>query len=359
MASTYLQQILNKGAQNQVTGRAAFSPGFVSEAFQGDIAARYREEGATRAEAAREAQAGRAQNLAEEQFSTQKQIGAVQTGVSAVGAAGTLGMGYAAAKQQGLFGGPAYTGAAAGASAGWTAAQEASFQAALHSGTSAELAASEPAFQAALSGTAPGSQLPAAGAGAYAGAAGVGVAGGYVGGQLGQPVGEAIGMGGEAERGTVGGAIGGGIAGGALAGSAVMPGIGTVAGAIIGGVVGGITGLLTSKKGGTWICTEIDTHIGLSEDDQKALGKLRRHSLKMHKIPTKFYLKRGKELIDKMSILPGYKQLLVSAKRDMVDECVRLVGEGDLPSAYDVYQSYTTKLMKKYAPKLFKEYLEG
>jgi len=178
--------------------------------------------------------------------------------------------------------------------------------------------------------------------------AGVGAAA-FVGGRIGDPIaqniGERIGVGGEKERGFVG-KVGGATAAGAAVGSMVLPGPGTAAGAIIGAVVGTVD---WATSGGTWICTAIDTLLGLSPETKRALYDLRRYSVQHHKEEARKYFKNGFMLVQKINeMAPEMVRTYTYLKTHLVAKCVELVQQGDLEAAYQRYRTITEELCAQY-----------
>lgn len=175
---SYLEDILGQQQQSQITGRGKLKPGQVEAAFQGYIGAE--EEAAQRgeslalqgrqvatgekSEAATERYQGQQAALANDALQSQKQTGTMQSIVSGVSAAGTLGLGYSAASKAGLFGsttpattGGATTGGTATAGGAAVAGETATYTAATDA--AAELSATQAAYTA---GTATAAELSAA-----------------------------------------------------------------------------------------------------------------------------------------------------------------------------------------------------
>lgn len=114
--SSYLDELLRGQGQRKVTGQEAFTPGQIQAAYTADLAARYSDDTARTKAAFSEAATTRGLDLQESSLNLsadaqkkQQEAGQLQTGVSAVGAVGTLGLGYSAASKAGLFGAPAAT----------------------------------------------------------------------------------------------------------------------------------------------------------------------------------------------------------------------------------------------------------
>jgi hypothetical protein len=221
MASPYLQSLLDQMAEGKITGRPTLNASQVGGAVEGDLAAQYQsgaqrrsldiaqQQADTAAAAEKSNAAMTAANIGA--LKKEEQMAPYQTAISAVGAAGQLGLVYAVAKQAGLFGTTPPVGA-----------------------TGADYAL---AGSAAATGgvAATGAGIGGLGAGEIASAwalpAAEVVGAGYAGGKIGEAVGGKTG-------GWVG-AIGAGAAVGAEIGSTYGP-VGTVIGAIAGGAVGGV-----------------------------------------------------------------------------------------------------------------------
>ncbi len=104
----------------------------------------------------------------------------------------------------------------------------------------------------------------------------------------------------------------------------------------------------------TWLCTEVAKYVGVSAEDQTALKKLRRYSLKNHKPWLKEYLDKGKLLVEKINeSIPsaeGRTAFYGELKKNMVDPVVWLTSQGREDEAFFKYKAVTLELFDKYLP---------
>jgi len=114
--------------------------------------------------------------------------------------------------------------------------------------------------------------------------------------------------------------------------------------------VGAISGGLLD----TWLCTQVNRFIGLTDLDNKDLQTLRRFSIKNHRPWIRFYLDFGKFLVAAIkSAIPDKarrREFYSALKVNMVLPVLRLIRENRMEEAYILYKEYTTDLFKKYAP---------
>ena len=170
--------------------------------------------------------------------------------------------------------------------------------------------------------------------------AGASAIGGYLGSKIGPKIGEQVGFGGEREW-SAAGEIGGATAAGF--------GIGGPVGASIGFVIGGVSALTK----GTWLCTAINKYVGTSKEQKAAMKKLRRYSKNNHPAWLNAYFVDGPLLIEGIEKAEGDLQAFYSALRDtLVVPVFKLVTEGQMEAAFDLYRQITIGLCKKYAPQI-------
>jgi hypothetical protein len=140
-----------------------------------------------------------------------------------------------------------------------------------------------------------------------------------------------------------------GASAGAVIGSAVLPGPGTVIGAGIGGVVGLTYGTLRN----TWICTATNKHVGTSKQERASLKKLRRYTKEHYPGWLEFYNQEGPKLI---KAIEGKEPDLVifygNIKKTLVQPCVKLIDDGDLEAAFNLYKDITAGLFEEYTPNI-------
>lgn len=91
----------------------------------------------------------------------------------------------------------------------------------------------------------------------------------------------------------------------------------------------------------TWICTEIGKEEPLSDDENEALSKLRRYTIKNHKEDARAYLKNGYLLIKSLDLD------LEALKTELVDKCCDLVNEDKMEEAFNHYKAVVIKLCEE------------
>lgn len=337
----YLNDILQGQAQSRATGRGNLSSSQVESAFKGAIAAKYDQ-------AERSRQGDMQQQALNEQISAsqeQRKNAPYQTAISGVGALGTAALGYASLQKAGVIPKNAITDVAKGAY------NTVANGAASLFGTGAGGAAS-PAYVAAAG----------QGAGSVAGAAGTVAADASLtaGTEAATTLGTTATTTALAETGTMGaaaaGTTGAEAAGSALAsstaaGSTIGP-WGTAIGAVVGLVVTGVQALTKDS----WLCTEVNSIHRLSDEQEKAMSKLRRYVIKNHREDAKAYLVNGHRLVDKIKDdIDSVARFYESVNLDLVIPCTDLVLKGDLEGAYIHYKTYTLDLCLKHNVDLYKE----
>jgi hypothetical protein len=188
----------------------------------------------------------------------------------------------------------------------------------------------------------------AAGTGAYAAPLAAGVVAGKYGGEW---VGDRLGIGK-----TVGGAVAGTAAG--LAASYALMTIGIAlgpAGMIGGAILGAVGGLVGSS---TWLCTAIEEHVGVSKEEKKAMRRLRRYTRRHHSTWLASYLVFGRLLVNYIDKVEDDKILFYARlKPVLVYPVVKLVGEGKMEEAFELYRTETMNVIKSYLPVLDSTFL--
>lgn len=134
----------------------------------------------------------------------------------------------------------------------------------------------------------------------------------------------------------------GGVTAGASAGylaASAFPAAFKSFGGEIGGAAGGaVLGFLASS---TFLCTEIKEKIGLDEQVQAALGRIRKYTKENHRAWWNFYQDVGNDLVDSINESQG-NDFWNSLKINMVLPVVEMV---DLKQAFSFYKLYTLSLI--------------
>ena len=283
----YLNDILQGQAQSRATGRGNLSSSQVESAFKGAIAAKYDQSERSR-------QLDMQQQALNEQISSsqeQRKLAPYQTAISGVGALGSAALGYASLQKADVIPANAITNVAKGAyntvangaaslfgTGAGGAASPAYVPAAGSTLTSAPAAgstlASAPAADSILASAPVASSTLTAAPVAGSTLADTAVAGSTL-----------------ADTATAGSTLTSMTA----AGSTIGP-WGTAIGAVVGLVVTGVQALTKDS----WLCTEVNSIHRLSDEQEKAMSKLRRYVIKNHREDAKAYLVNGHRLVDKI-----------------------------------------------------------
>jgi hypothetical protein len=212
----------------------------------------------------------------------------------------------------------------------------------------------------AVGGAAEGGLSGIAGSLGGAGLTGVaagGVVGGLVGSEVGNWVGDQIGIGGDKEQKTVGGLVGGAPTGAAVGFVAGGP-VGAAVGGAIGGIIGGITGFVSDAS---WICTETNKVVGMTDEAIDSMNILREYALEKHSGWMRFYLTKGPKLVKainkKEADLPDlYERIKVIMLNPVSD----LIQNGKVEEAYRIYKMVAILLFHQYTPEIeCEEYQEA
>ncbi len=109
---------------------------------------------------------------------------------------------------------------------------------------------------------------------------------------------------------------------------------------------------LKAVGGGTWLCTEIEKYIGLTDDDKAMLSKLRRYAVKHYKGWMRAYWDKGKALVDGINAVEDKHPFYEKLKDEMVNPIINAVRSGGMEEAYQKYKDDTIALFEKYAPEI-------
>lgn len=108
----------------------------------------------------------------------------------------------------------------------------------------------------------------------------------------------------------------------------------------------------------TWLCTQVNRFVGLTDDQNQMLQDLRRFSIKNHRPWIRFYLDHGKNLIEEIrEVIPSKmkrREFYSALKANMVLPVLNLVANHRMEEAFILYKEYTTDLFKKFAPDFVK-----
>jgi len=115
--------------------------------------------------------------------------------------------------------------------------------------------------------------------------------------------------------------------------------------------------LITGGRG-TWICTEVNTSVGLTKEDRSLLKKLRRYTVKNHKKFMVAYWDKGKNLIEVINSTEDKVPFYGKLKSEMIKPILKLTKENKMEEAFEKYRDDTFDLMEKYTPEIFKELKE-
>jgi hypothetical protein len=107
---------------------------------------------------------------------------------------------------------------------------------------------------------------------------------------------------------------------------------------------------IIGKSGGTWLCTEIGRHAGLSTEDHALLGRLRRYSVRNHLGWIRAYWNEGAKLVAAINHKENAPEFYRGLKESLVAPVIRLMRESKPDEAYRLYKEITCKLFEKYTP---------
>lgn len=96
----------------------------------------------------------------------------------------------------------------------------------------------------------------------------------------------------------------------------------------------------------SWICTEVNRILPLTQEEKDLLWKLKIHNLTHHFDTSKFYLRECDKLVGKMREANFDWSHLIGFQKSIVT----LIRAGELEAAYVLYRDFTIELMQKYWP---------
>lgn len=112
--------------------------------------------------------------------------------------------------------------------------------------------------------------------------------------------------------------------------------------------------------GGTWLCTEIEKHHGLTWHERRALLKLRRYAADHFSGWLQAYLQEGPKLVAAIAGREGtdLRGFYGELKKVLVDKVTDLVDTAAMTTAFEAYKSETIRLCGIYAPEIRIEEIE-
>jgi hypothetical protein len=105
---------------------------------------------------------------------------------------------------------------------------------------------------------------------------------------------------------------------------------------------------------GTWLCTEIARFIGLTDEDNADLSKLRRYSIRNHMKWIRAYLTDGHAIVEGINAKEEPKSFYAKLKKEMITPIIELIKDGKLEEAFKKYKEDTVNLAEIYSPELLK-----
>jgi hypothetical protein len=109
---------------------------------------------------------------------------------------------------------------------------------------------------------------------------------------------------------------------------------------------------VASDTVGTWLCTEVGRNVGLTDEDNSDLIKLRRHAFRNHKGWFRFYWTKGPQLVAQIAKKEPVSDFYRDLNEKMVKPCLDLIKSNDAEKAYELYKEITTDLFRRYTPEI-------